>query len=71
MGVQSSSRGFPIPSYSTLLFPPVKQHQLVEIDRLIAGSAAAGPPTHDGFEEQHRLRQTQAATGLLGRGAPG
>jgi hypothetical protein len=40
-----------------LLLTAVEERELVEVDRLLAGSAAAGPAAQDGLEEQHRLRQ--------------
>jgi uncharacterized 2Fe-2S/4Fe-4S cluster protein (DUF4445 family) len=35
----------------------MEEWELVEVDRLVAGSAAAGPAAQDGLEEQHGLRQ--------------
>jgi hypothetical protein len=35
----------------------VEERELVEIDGLVAGAAAAGPAAQDGLQEQHRLRQ--------------
>jgi hypothetical protein len=40
-----------------LLLTPVEEGELVEIDWLSAGSAAAVPAAQDGLQEQHRLRQ--------------
>jgi hypothetical protein len=31
--------------------------ELVEVDGLLAGAAAAGPAAQDGLQEQHGLRQ--------------
>src|SRR5665811_1516068 len=36
------------PSSSTLLLPPMEQYQLVEVDRLVTGSAAAVPNSAEG-----------------------
>jgi hypothetical protein len=35
----------------------MQEAQLLEIDGVTAGSAAAGPAAQDGLQEQHRLRQ--------------
>jgi hypothetical protein len=35
----------------------MEERELVEVDALLAGSAATGPAAQDGLEEQHRLRQ--------------
>jgi len=35
----------------------MEERELVEVDVLIAGSAAAGPAAQDGLQEQHRLRE--------------
>ncbi len=44
----------------TLLLTSVEEGELVEVDGLVTGSAAAGPAAQDGLEEQHRLREGQA-----------
>ena len=44
----------------------MKQHELVQIDGLVAGAAAAGPTVQHGLQEQHRLRQRQAGRGAFG-----
>jgi hypothetical protein len=41
----------------TLLLTLTEERQLVEVDGLVAGAAAAGPAAQDGLQEQHRLRQ--------------
>ena len=53
-------------SNSALLLPPVEEHQLVEVDGLVTGAAAAGPTAHDGLKEQHRLRQRQTGRRTFG-----
>jgi hypothetical protein len=40
-----------------LLLTLTEERQLVEVDGLVAGAAAAGPAAQDGLQEQHRLRQ--------------
>jgi hypothetical protein len=40
-----------------LLLTSVEEHELVEVDGLLAGAAATGPAAQDGLQEQHRLRQ--------------
>jgi hypothetical protein len=35
----------------------MEERELVEVDGLLAGAAAAGPAAQDGLQEQHRLRQ--------------
>jgi hypothetical protein len=35
----------------------MKEAQLLEVDGVTAGAAAAGPAAQDGLQEQHRLRQ--------------
>jgi hypothetical protein len=45
------------PTSRTLLLPAVEELQLVEVDGLLAGAAAAGPAAQDGLQEQHRPRQ--------------
>jgi hypothetical protein len=35
----------------------MEETQLLEVDAVTAGSAAAGPAAQDGLQEQHRLRQ--------------
>ena len=50
----------------TLLLASVEERELVEVDGLLAGSAAAGPAAQDGLQEQHRLRQRQAGRGAFG-----
>jgi hypothetical protein len=35
----------------------MEERELVEVDGLVAGAAAADPAAQDGLEEQHRLRQ--------------
>jgi hypothetical protein len=40
-----------------LLLPVVKEWELIQIDELLAGAAAAGPAAEDGLQEQHRPRQ--------------
>jgi hypothetical protein len=44
-----------------LLLTAWDEDELVEVDWLIAGAAAAGPAAQDGLQEQHRLRQCQAS----------
>jgi hypothetical protein len=44
-------------SNRTLLLTLTEERQLVEVDGLVAGAAAAGPAAQDGLQEQHRLRQ--------------
>src|SRR5437870_13347152 len=48
------------PSSRTLLLTLMEERELVEVDGLVAGSAAAVPTAQHGLEEQHRLRQCQA-----------
>jgi hypothetical protein len=40
-----------------LLLTLVEELELVEIDRLLAGAAAAGPAAQDRLQEQHGLRE--------------
>jgi hypothetical protein len=40
-----------------LLLTLMKERELVELDGLVAGAAAAGPATQDGLQEQHGLGQ--------------
>jgi hypothetical protein len=40
-----------------LLLTAVEEGELVEVDFLFAGAAAAGPTAQDGLEEQHGLRE--------------
>jgi hypothetical protein len=40
-----------------LLLPSREEDELVEVDVLVAGAAAAGPAAQDGLQEQHGLRQ--------------
>ena len=57
----------PAPTASrTLLLTSVEERELVEVDWLGAGAAAAGPTAQDGLEEQHRLRQRQAGRWAFG-----
>ena len=44
----------------------MEQHELVEVDGLVAGSAAAVPTTQEGLQEQHRLRECQAGRRAFG-----
>jgi hypothetical protein len=55
----------------TLLLTPVEEGELVEVDGLVAGSAAAGPAAQDGLQEQQRLRQRQAGRGAFGSSRSG
>ena len=50
----------------TLLLTLMKERQLLEIDWLSAGAAAAGPAAQNGLEEQHRLRQRQTGRRTFG-----
>ena len=50
----------------TLLLPSGKEQELVELDRLMTGAAAAGPTAQDGLQEEHRLRQRQTGRGAFG-----
>ena len=50
-----------------MLLAAVEERELVEVDGLSAGAAAAGPAAQDGLQEQHRLRQRQAGRWALGR----
>ena len=43
-----------------------EEGELVEVDGLVAGAAAAVPALEDGLEEQHRLGECQASRGALG-----
>ncbi len=62
-----NSRTAPRPTLNrTLLLAAWDEEELVEVDGLLAGSAAAGPAAEDGLEEQHRLRQCQAGRGAFG-----
>jgi hypothetical protein len=40
-----------------LLLALMEERELVEVDGLATGSAAAGPAAQHGLQEQHRLRQ--------------
>ena len=51
---------------STLLLPSMEQNQLVEADRLVRGSAAAGPTAQDRLQYQHCLRECQAGRWTFG-----
>ena len=51
---------------SSLLLALGEEGELVEVDGLVAGSAAAVPTSEDGLEEQHRLRECQASRRALG-----
>lgn len=44
----------------------MKQYQLLEVDGLITGSAAAVPTPQKGLQEQHRLRQRQTGRRTFG-----
>jgi len=44
----------------------MEEGELVEVDGLLAGAAAAGPAAQDGLKQQHRLRQRQAGRGAFG-----
>jgi hypothetical protein len=44
----------------------MEECELLEVDALLTGSAAAGPTAEDGLQEQHRLRQCQAGRGAFG-----
>jgi hypothetical protein len=44
----------------------MEEGKLVELDWLVAGSAAAGPAAQDGLQEQHGLRECQAGRGAFG-----
>jgi hypothetical protein len=48
------------------LLPSVEEGELVKVDGLVAGSAAAVPTAHDGLQEQHGLRECQAGRGAFG-----
>src|SRR5215217_2695875 len=50
----------------TLLLTAREEWELVEVNGLVTGSAAAGPAAQDGLQEQHRLRQCQAGRGAFG-----
>jgi hypothetical protein len=50
----------------TLLLTSIEEDELVEVDGLGAGSAAAGPTAQDGLQEQHRLWQRQAGRWAFG-----
>src|SRR5260370_37544841 len=50
----------------TLLLASVEEDELVEVEGVSAGWAAAGPTVQDGLEQQHRLRQCQAGRGAFG-----
>jgi hypothetical protein len=43
-----------------------EEGELVEVDGLVAGSAAAVPALEDGLKEQHRLGECQASRWALG-----
>jgi hypothetical protein len=49
-----------------LLLTSVEEFELVEIDGLVTGAAAAGPAAQDGLQKQHRLRECQADRGAFG-----
>ena len=42
------------------------QRQIVEVDWLLTGEAAAGPALPDGLQQQHRLGECQAGRGRFG-----
>src|SRR5450432_1443749 len=42
------------------------QREIVEIDWLLAGGAAAGPALPDGLQQQHRLRECQSGRWRFG-----
>lgn len=46
----------------TLSLPPMEQHQPVEVDGLVTGSAAAVPTARKGLQ-QHHLRQLHSGIG--------
>jgi len=50
----------------TLLLASREELELLEVDGLVAGAAAAGPTAQHGLQEQHRLRQRQAGRGAFG-----
>ena len=62
----SRRRGQPGEPSRTLLLTLMKERQLLEIDWLSAGAAAAGPAAQNGLEEQHRLRQRQTGRRTFG-----
>ena len=47
----------PNPPSRTLLLTLVEEQELVEVDGLSAGAAAAGPAAQDGLQQQHGLRE--------------
>jgi hypothetical protein len=49
-----------------LLLPSREEKQLVKVDWLLAGSAAAVPALEDGLQQQHRLGERQVSRGALG-----
>ena len=49
-----------------MLLALVEEDELVEVDGLVAGSAAAVPTLEDGLEEQHRLGECQASRWAVG-----
>jgi hypothetical protein len=53
-------------SSSALLLTLVEERELVEVDELVTGSAAAGPTAQHGLQKQHRLRQRQAGRWAFG-----
>ena len=53
-------------SNSALLLTVGEEDELVEVDGLVAGSAAAVPTPQDGLEEQHRLWECQAGRRAFG-----
>ena len=50
----------------TLLLASAEERELLEIDGLSAGSAAAGPAAQEGLKEQHRLRQVTVSVDAVG-----
>ncbi len=54
------------PTSSALLLALGEECELVEVDGLVAGSAAAVPTLEDGLEEQHRLGECQAGRRAFG-----
>jgi hypothetical protein len=50
-----------------LLLTTREEDELVEVDGLLAGAAAAGLAAQHGLQEQHRLWQRQAGRWACGR----